>query len=87
MGESILIKFDRQTTNAPSTYPADNSPVRVIQPGTAMQDTEAVVTILSYCFVSALCLVVFFLVDNASSGGPWPTKRTRRTENLCASSR
>ena len=47
-----------------------------------MQDTEAVVTILSYCFVSALCLVVFFLVDNASSGGPWPTMRTKRTENL-----
>jgi len=40
------------------------------------------VTILSYCFVSALCLVVFFLVDNASSSGPWPTKRTKRTENL-----
>jgi len=52
-----------------------------------MQDTEAVVTILSYCFVSALCLVVFFLVDNASSSGPWPTKRTKRTENLIGNKR
>lgn len=50
-------------------------------------DAEAVVTILSYCFVSALCLVVFFLVDNATGSGPWPTKRTKRTQRLVGRSK